>query len=75
MQLQEFQIASTSGQRQLHVCLWTPDGAVRALRITGYDGAELGEVAAFSPEGTRLPLRGDAALCDEPDTVPDRLRR
>ena len=31
MQLQEFRIASVGGQRQLHVCQWTPEGAPRAV--------------------------------------------
>ncbi len=49
-----------------------PQDPVYALRITGWDGAELGEVALFSPEGELLPIRSDSAeLCDEQALVPD----
>ena len=49
-----------------------PDFIVRAIRITGYSGAELGEVAVCSPEGELLRLRSDVpALCDEHKLVPD----
>ena len=39
MQLQEFRIASVGGQRQLHVCQWTPEGAPRAALYEGKMGS------------------------------------
>ena len=49
-----------------------PRGVVRAVRLTGYSGAELGEVALFSPDGERLAFTCDVPeLGDEQDLVPD----
>ena len=49
-----------------------PREPMRAVRITGYDGAELGEVALFSPSGERLEIRcGVTELCDEQALVPE----
>ena len=49
-----------------------PEGAVRAVRIIGYDGAELGEVALFSSAGELLEVRcGVTELCDEQALVPE----
>ena len=49
-----------------------PEGEVRTVRIIGYDGAELGEVALFSPSGERLEIRcGVTELCDEQALVPE----
>ena len=49
-----------------------PDGMVSAVRVTGYDGAELGEVALFSPAGELLGIRcGVTEFCDEQALVPD----
>ena len=49
-----------------------PEGAVRKVRIIGYDGAELGEVALFSPAGELLEISsGVTELCDEQALVPD----
>ncbi len=45
---------------------------VRFVRITGYDGAELGEVALFSPAGELLPVHSSwPDLCDEQELVPE----
>ena len=49
-----------------------PEGDVRTVRVIGYDGAELGEVALFSPSGERLEIRcGVTELCDEQALVPE----
>ena len=49
-----------------------PTGVMRAVRITGYDGAELGEVALFSPQGELLGTScGVREFCDEQALVPD----
>ena len=49
-----------------------PAGVVSAVRLTGWNGVELGEIAVFSPEGERLALRSACAeLCDEQDLVPE----
>ena len=49
-----------------------PEGDVRTVRVIGYDGAELGEVALFSPSGERLEIScGVTELCDEQALVPE----
>ena len=49
-----------------------PTGVMRALRLTGYSGAELGELAVFSTDGELLSLLSDCdELCDEQPLVPD----
>ncbi len=49
-----------------------PEGVMRAVRIVGYDGVELGEVALFSPEGELLRVScGVTEFCDEQALVPD----
>ena len=49
-----------------------PEGDVRTVRVIGYDGAELGEVALFSPSGERLEIRcGVTEFCDEQALVPE----
>ena len=49
-----------------------PGDPVRAVRVTGFDGAELGEVALLSPAGELLPFRCSVAeFCDEQALVPD----
>ena len=49
-----------------------PTDAMRAVRITGFSGAELCEVALFSPEGEQLAFRCDCPeLCDEQELVPE----
>ncbi len=49
-----------------------PKGVMRAVRLTGYSGAELGELALFSAEGERLAFSCDVPeLCDEQDLVPE----
>ena len=60
MQLQEFQIASTSGQRQLHVCLWTPDGAVRAVVQLTHGMCE--HILRYAPLAETLTARGFAVI-------------
>ena len=49
-----------------------PEGDVRTVRVIGYDGAELGEVALFSPSGERLEIScGVTEFCDEQALVPE----
>lgn len=49
-----------------------PEGDMRTVRVIGYDGAELGEVALFSPSGERLEIScGVTELCDEQALVPE----
>lgn len=49
-----------------------PTGVMRAVKITGYSGVELTEVALFSPEGELLPVSCPVVeLCDEQELVPD----
>ncbi len=49
-----------------------PKGVMSAVRLTGYDGAELGEVALLSPDGVLLACScGAPELCDEQDLVPE----
>ena len=51
-----------------------PTGAMRYVRVTGWGGAELGEVAFFNAYGDQLPLSSaDAALCDEQGLVPSEI--
>ena len=52
-----------------------PAGEIRALRITGEDGAELGEAAFFDASGRQILLLpgedGAAVLCDEQGLAPE----
>lgn len=49
-----------------------PEGPMCAVRVIGYDGAELGEIALFSPAGERLEIScGVTEFCDEQALVPE----
>ncbi|MBQ6466196.1 MAG: phospholipid carrier-dependent glycosyltransferase [Oscillospiraceae bacterium] len=50
--------------------LTAPELPVRYLRVTGYDGAELGELALLGPSGEALPWLTASELTDEQALVP-----
>lgn len=60
MTLQEFRIASSGGQRQLHVCQWTPEGTPRA--VVQLIHGMCGYVLRFSPLAEALCARGFAVI-------------
>ena len=60
MQLQEFTVASTSGQRDLHVCQWTPDGAPRAVVQLTHGMCE--HILRYAPLAGALTERGFAVI-------------
>ena len=60
MNLQEFTISSAGGQRQLHVCQWTPDGAVRAVVQLTHGMCE--HILRYSPLAEVLTARGFAVI-------------
>ena len=54
-----------------HTVELTPTEApMRFLRVTGHGGAELGELALFTPDGAPIALAPDTALTDEQRLVP-----
>jgi len=46
--------------------------SARYLRLTAHGDPELGELALYGADGQSLSYTGDAALCDEPQLVPDK---
>ena len=60
MKLQEFTIASSGGQRQLHVCQWTPEGAPRAVVQLTHGMCE--HILRYAPLAEVLCARGFAVI-------------
>ena len=60
MELQQFKISSVSGQRQLHVCQWTPEGEVRAVVQLTHGMCE--HILRYAPLAEALTARGFAVI-------------
>ena len=60
MTLQEFTISSAGGQRRLHVCQWTPEGAVRAVVQLTHGMCE--HILRYAPLAEVLTARGFAVI-------------
>lgn len=60
MQLQEFKVSSSGGQRQLHVCQWTPDGNPRAVVQLTHGMCE--HILRYAPLAEVLTRRGFAVI-------------
>ena len=67
MQLQEFQISSSGGQRRLHVCQWTPEQTPRAVVQLTHGMCE--HILRYAPLAESLTQRGFAVIGQDRKSV------
>ena len=60
MKLQEFTVSSSGGQRQLHVCQWTPERPARAVVQLTHGMCE--HILRYAPLAEKLCARGFAVI-------------